>query len=150
MKVLSAGVLLVLAAACGGGRTAPMEGPGPVMASATQVVDEFMLAVADSNLTRMSQLWGTTRGSAAMTGEPADWQRRMIVTQLYLRGGTHKLSGNISLGSDDRRQVTLEFDRGGCTKQVPFTVARLNSGSWLVIGVDISAAGNPARPCGVT
>jgi hypothetical protein len=32
-------------------------------------------------------------------------------------------------------------------KQIPAIVTRARSGGWLVENIDISAAGNPARPC---
>jgi hypothetical protein len=59
---------------CGGGSkpattTTPSAGP-------SHAVDAFMKAVADSNLTRMAELWGTKGGSAAETGKPTDYQRR--------------------------------------------------------------------------
>lgn len=146
--------LLLLAAACGGGGgtvPAPVMDAGSPVSSPTEVVTEFMKAVADSNLTRMGQLWGTARGSAAVTGEPVRWREQVIVMQLWLHGGTSRITGNVpAMGAADRRDITLELERGGCLKQVPFTVIRLASGSWLVANVDISQAGNPARPCGVS
>ncbi len=149
MKRLAPVALLLLAAACGGGRAAPSESPGPVAASATGVVEEFMQAVADSNLTRMGQLWGTTSGSAAATRQPPRWREQVVVMQAYLRGGTFRVIGNVDTAEGEgRRQVTIELDRGGCTKQIPFVVVRLAVGTWLVSNVDISQAGNPARPCG--
>ncbi|MDZ4673393.1 MAG: hypothetical protein SGI84_03000 [Gemmatimonadota bacterium] len=142
---------LLLAAACGGSRPMPAGDAGTPVASPTEVVTEFMQSVADSNLTRMGQLWGTARGSAAVTGEPARWREQVVVMQLYLRGGTSRVTGNVAgMGAADRRDITLELVRGGCTKQIPFTVLRLAGGGWLVTNVDISRAGNPARPCGVS
>jgi hypothetical protein len=35
-------------------------------------VDAFMQAVADSNLTQMASLWGTSAGPAAKTNQPSD------------------------------------------------------------------------------
>lgn len=152
MKRLLLPSLLLLAAACGGGnRPGPTTDAGALVASPDQVVTEFMQAVADSNLTRMGQLWGTARGSAAVTGEPVRWREQVLVMQLYLRGGSSRVTGNVAtMGAADRREITLELVRGGCTKQIPFTVLRLASGGWLVANVDISQAGNPARPCGVS
>jgi len=140
--------LVVLAAACGGSGSGPVvTGALPAVASDTEAVEKFMAAVADSNVARMGELWGTMRGPAAATGQPANWQRRMVVAQLYLRGGSYRISSNVSSG-DGRRELTLDLDRGGCTSQVPFTVARLATGSWVVVNLDVSKAGNPARPCG--
>jgi len=112
------------------------------------VAAAFMRAVADSNLTQMAELWGTSKGSAAATGQPADFLQRIAVMQLYLRGATTKVLGNGPVpGSGDRRQVMLELTRGGCVKQVPFTMVRTKDGAWLVNAVDLNAAGNPAKPC---
>lgn len=148
--VLSAA--LVLAVACGGGRSVSAGGDvGPPVFSPNDVVSQFMQAVADSNLTRMGQLWGTARGSAAVVGEPVRWREQVAVMQLYLRGGSSRVVSNMpGTGPGERRQLTLELERGGCVKQVPFTVLRLQNSSWLVVNVDINQAGNPARPCGVT
>ena len=136
---------LVLLTACGGGgkpaRVEPSAAPAAVAAA-------FMRAVADSNLTQMAELWGTSKGSAAATGQPADFLQRIAVMQLYLRGATTKVLGNGPVpGSGDRRQVMLELTRGGCVKQVPFTMVRTKDGAWLVNAVDLNAAGNPAKPC---
>ena len=59
--------VLVLAACAGGGSAAPGAAPA---ASAERVVQDFMRAVADSNLTKMAQLWGSAKGSAGATHEP--------------------------------------------------------------------------------
>ena len=144
--------VLVLAAACGGGRSALTPGDaGPPVLSANEVVGQFMQAVADSNLTRMGQLWGDAKGPAASTGAPARWREHVAVMQLYLRGGSSRVVSNVpGTGPGERRQLTLELERGGCVKQVPFTVLRLQDASWVVVNVDINQAGNPARPCGVT
>lgn len=153
MKSVPTALLVVLAACAGGGggaggAAAPVPESVPVAESATGAVDAFMQAVADSNIVRMGQLWGTTRGPAAVTGEPVSWQRQLIVVHAYLRGGTYRTTGNVPLDSDQHRQVTVELDRGVCVRQVPFRVRRLASGHWLVVQVDVSQAGNPARPCG--
>ncbi len=152
MKGLLPVALLVLVAACGGSRGAAVDSPGPTAAAPTSgaAVEQFMQAVVDSNLIRMGQLWGTTSGSAAATGQPPRWREQVVVMQAYLKGGTFRVIGNVDTAEGEgRRQVTIELDRGGCTKQIPFTVVRLGSGNWLVVNVDISAAGNPARPCAV-
>jgi len=154
--VRSSALLLVLfAAACGGGSAPPATGvPAPAAAgapaaTAAAAVEQFMAAVADSNLTRMGQLWGTARGAAAVTGQPARWREHIIVMQAYLKGGDFRVISNVeTAGSDGRREVTVELVRGGCSKQIPFTAVRWNAGSWLISNVDISQAGNPVRPCG--
>lgn len=112
-------------------------------------VEAFMTAVADSNISQLGMLWGTARGPAAVTNIPAEWQRRIVVIHAYLRGGSGRVIGDSPTTSGDRRTVTFELTRGGCTKAVPFTTIRLNTGVWLVSDIDLPSAGNPARPCGV-
>jgi hypothetical protein len=137
----------LLLAACGGSRGPMTVSTAPAYESGQAVVEQFMGAVVDSNLTRMGQLWGTSRGPAAVTGDPSDWQRRIVAMQAWLKGGTSRVLGEDRTADDNRRTVTLELTRGGCARQVPFHVLRLSNGSWIVWNVDLEAAGNPARPC---
>jgi hypothetical protein len=108
----------------------------------------FMRAAADSNLARMAELWGSADGPAARTGQPPEWEKRVIIMQTYLRGDSSRVVSDVPVaGSDSQRRVIVELYRPGCVKQIPATVTRSRSGGWLVENVDISAAGNPARPC---
>ena len=131
-------------AACGG-----QSGGGDVAPVGTsgQAVRSFMQAVADSNLTRMAQLWGNSSGPAAVTRQPEHWERRIIVMQAYLKNDSSKVLSDAPVtGKDDERQVIVAVYRSGCMRQVPMTVTR-SKGGWLVQNVDVSTAGNPARPC---
>lgn len=121
---------------------------GPGTGAPSAVTSAFMQAVADSNLTQMGALWGTTKGPASTTNVPSNWMQRVSVIQAYLRGGTAKVVGENLVGSStDRRVVSVELTRSGCTKTVPFTLIRLKDGAWLVNSVDLNAAGVPGRPC---
>jgi hypothetical protein len=110
------------------------------------VAAAFLRAVSDSNLVQMGALWGTSKGPAASTGVPSDWQRRVAVMQLYLRGGEAKVLSEDTFGGD-RREVVVQLERPGCVKQVPFSMIRTKDGGWLVNSIDLNAAGNPANPC---
>jgi len=136
---------LTALAACGGAtRGAAVE---PV-ASASLAMRAFMQAAADSNLARMAQLWGTADGSAAETGKPEGWEKRLIVIQAYLRGDSTRLVSDVPVtGSDNQRRVTVALYRYGCMRQIPATVIRGKGGGWLVEDVNVQSAGNPARPC---
>jgi hypothetical protein len=137
---------LAALAACGGG-TAAGAAAAPV-ASASLAMRAFMQAAADSNLARMAQLWGTAAGSAAETGKPDGWEKRLIVIQAYLRGDSTRLVSDVPVtGMDNKRRVIVALYRYGCMRQIPATVTRGKSGGWLVEEVDITSAGNPARPC---
>lgn len=138
-------VLAVLLAACGGGSTPSTVAP---TTSARGAVDAFMQAVADSNLTRMANLWGTSAGPAAKTNQPSDWEKRVAVMQAYLQNESHRIVGDAPEGTGDTRHaVQVEIRREFCTWVVPFTAIKLGDGTWIVNQVDVAAAGNPGRPC---
>jgi hypothetical protein len=138
-------VLAVLLAACGGGSAPSTVAPST---SARGAVDAFMQAVADSNLTGMANLWGTSAGPAAKTNQPSDWEKRITVMQAYLQNESHRVVGDTPEGTGDTRHaVQVEIRRELCTWVVPFTAIKLGDGSWIVNQVDVTAVGNPGRPC---
>lgn len=135
-------VLALIVVGCGGSR------PGSVSPDAgpTAAVNQFMRAVADSNLPRMSELWGTSRGSAAATRQPADYERRIQIMHAYLKGTEAKVLGAIER-ADDRVVYQVELARADCRRNVPFTVVRVREEVWVVNAIDLAAAGTPGRPC---
>ncbi len=133
---------LLVACGGGGGSSTPVQ-PAPTAATAVQA---FMQAVADSNLEKMANLWGTASGPAARTGQPQDYQRRIAIIQTYLRNDSYRLTSDVP-ESPDRRALQVQIRRQVCTWSVPFVAIRTANGSWLVNQVDLTAAGNPARPC---
>jgi hypothetical protein len=130
-----------LLAGCGGG--APPVEPAN---SATAAVQGFMQAVADSNLTKMAGLWGTVSGPALKTGQPRDYERRIAIMRAYLRNDSFRLTSDVP-EAPDRRALQVELRRQTCTWSVPFIAIKSGDGAWLVNQVDLTAAGNPARPC---
>jgi hypothetical protein len=108
----------------------------------------FMRAAADSNVTRMAELWGSSGGPASKTNQPNDYQRRVVVMQTFLWSDSSKVVGQAAVpGDNNRRTVTVAIWRGGCMKQFPLTMVRTGGGAWLVSNVDLALTGNPARPC---
>ena len=142
MRIQLSGIVL-LACACGGSGASS---PAPV-SSSPQAVLAFMRAAADSNLRRMAELWGTSRGPASVT-RPANFEKIIFVLQVYLRGDSTKILSDAAMpGDDGRRKVSLALYRGPCVKQIPATTVRLRDGGWIIQAIDITFAGNPARPC---
>lgn len=135
--------------ACSSGTTASSSTAVPAgpAASAEVAVQSFMQAVADSNLERMSSLWGSTKGPASRTKEPPDYERRIVIIQAYLRGAPYRILSNLQDGSNPgRRILQVEIQRDKCTKQVPFTVVRADGG-WLVNSIDLALLGSPGANC---
>lgn len=128
--------------------TAAAQSPSP-QAGSEAAVQGFLRAVADSNLEKMAQLWGTSKGAAAKTHEPSDYDRRIVVMQAYLHGAEFKiLSNTADQGRKDRRTLQVELTRDGCDKIVPFTTVRTRSGSWIVSAIELGELGSPGRQCG--
>lgn len=121
---------------------------GSAQAASEAAVQGFLRAVADSNLDKMAELWGTSKGSAAATHQPSDYQRRLVVVQAYLRGADYRiLSGAPDQSSKDRRVLQVEMSRNGCDKIVPFTTSQSRKG-WLVSAIDLDQLGGPGHQCG--
>jgi hypothetical protein len=139
-RLLFAAVL----AGCSGGSSPETVTPNN---SAKGAVERFMQAVADSNLSQMANLWGTAAGPAGRTGQPPDYERRVAVMQAYLRNESHRIVSDDAEGGEARHALQVEIRRQLCSWTVPFTAIRLADGSWIVNQVDLTKAGNPARPC---
>jgi hypothetical protein len=135
-------LLFTIAVLACGGKAVPvgME-TGPEAA-----LSAFMQAVADSNLNRMAELWGTENGSAAQTRQPQDYQRRVAVMYAYLRGATVRVMGEVERRGSTSVLAT-EVSRADCVKRVPFTMVQTGRGAWLLTAVDISLIGVPGTPC---
>jgi hypothetical protein len=131
-------------AACGSGGAASEVHPA-ITAAAT--VQNFMKAVADSNLTTMAGLWGTARGPAAQTRQPPDYERRIAVMQAYLSHDDFRILSDNPDGSESRRAMQVQIRRQACTWDIPFSVIQLVDKTWIINQVDLGAAGNPAKPC---
>jgi hypothetical protein len=134
-------VTAVLLAACGQSTTTVQPAK-----SAAAAVQGFMQAVADSNISKMASLWGTTSGPAAKTHQPTDWERRVAIIQAWLKSDSYKLTSDVG-ETESRRALVVQIRRKTCTWSVPFVAVKTGDGSWLVNQVDLTEAGNPARPC---
>lgn len=143
MRILTASILTVLIA-CGGG-SQPSTGATP-SAGPTTAVGEFFRAVGDSNLTRMAELWGTSKGSAAETGKPTDYQRRVAVMYTFLKGATAKVLAEVER-TDDKSTLAVEVTRADCRKRIPFTLEKTKDDRWMVTSIELGALGTPGRAC---
>lgn len=143
LAILPSLLLTVGLGGCAGGGAAKTTGPA---LSPRETVSTFLQAAADSNLARMANLWGTSRGPAAQTRTPADWEKRIFIMQAYLRGTTHRIVAEDHGSSADQRILQVQLRRDGCEYMVPFTATRSNLG-WVVSNFDLHGAGVPGRPC---
>lgn len=142
--------VLLLAIACGGGQVSSAS-PDENATTPDAAVKNFLQAVADSNMTRMGRFWGTGKGPAGIVKQPADYERRLLVTQAYLRGSPYRVVG-MDRVSDDRMTVTVDLDRRdsdgkSCVRKVPVGVVRTGKYGWVVTSIDLNQAGPPSRPC---
>ena len=133
----------LLLAACGGQTSTLSPSPGPEYA-----VQEFMAAVADSNLTKMADYWGTAKGAAGEIGSPTDYPKRIEVMQLWLRGYSYRIMASTPTDADRTTQeMQVEMARGDCRKQVGFVAVKTSSARWVIQSIDLNAVGSPMTPC---
>lgn len=136
MRLLRSGFVM-LAAACGGAGSSPTPDPGPA-----QAVADFMQAVADSNLVRMGELWGTSSGPAPTSRET---QMRIQVMHAFLKGSTAQVLSQL-YSTRDRATLQVELRRSDCVRTVPFEMVRAGR-RWIVNAVDLDFVGTPGREC---
>ncbi|MDH4348594.1 MAG: hypothetical protein OEW17_07290 [Gemmatimonadota bacterium] len=145
-------VLVLVLSACGGGSASS---PEPSLAATTPegAVRLFFQAVADSNVAGMARLWGTSNGPALVTGKPADYARRMEVTQLFLRNSPYRVTASTpSAAGSDQRDVQVELDRTDldgkrCVRTISAVVVNAGKHGWIVEAIDLNQAGTPGRSC---
>ena len=109
-------------------------------------VEEFMRAVADSNLTRMSQLYGNGSGSAYVTHQPKGFEKRMVIIQALIHGVQAKTLGEVPAAKGGMRTVTTKLSHNGCTVTIPVNVIKSDLG-WLVHDFDDVEASKINQPC---
>lgn len=140
MRVLLAAFTIALMAC--GGKPGPVNvDPGPAAA-----FDQFMRAVADSNLNRMADLWGATGGPASETNKPNDYQRRLTIMWAYLRGSTGRVVAEVER-TTDRSVLAVDMSRANCTRRLSVTMVRTGKQQWLVNALDLAQMGAPGAPC---
>ena len=144
--VRAAGLVLAVAwlgGACAGGHTG---GTAPTEPEAS--VRAFLNAVKANSLTAMAQLWGTEKGPAARTMNHEEMDKRLTVIRSFLVHDSFEFQPRnmMSASGADQRVLDVKITRKNCKPVVPFTLVRWGGG-WLVQSIDLSAAGNPARPC---
>ena len=104
-----------------------------------------MRAVADSNLTRMAELWGTDRGPASKI-HPKDYEKRIVIMQLFLHGVQARTLGEVPSSKSGLRSVTTELAHNGCKVTISIDVVKSRDG-WLVQNFDLAEAGRVNQPC---
>ncbi len=143
-RPLSLVAVLSLLVGCGGGYQPAI--PAPADPAAT--IRAFLAAATVNNLRDMSALWGTERGPAERSIPRDDLEKRLTVMRTYLQHDSYEIlpSDVPVLGRTGRRLFEVGLERRGCRPVVPFTLVPWDDG-WLVVSVDLAAAGNPAQRC---
>jgi len=134
--------ILLFAAACAGGSAGPAANRTP-----ETTVKAFLAAARDTNVTLMATYWGGPSGPAAQTKEPQGYEKRIEIMQKYLMNDSAKVAAvGTVVEHPDQVMVTMRIYRAKCQNLVPFVAGKWKA-LWLIQNVDLTAAGNPARPC---
>lgn len=115
-------------------------------ATPSAAVQEFMQAVSDSNLQRVAELWGTSKGPASRTHVPQTYQKQIVIIQAMIRRVAVQTLGVVP-AKDGMRTVTTQLTgQGGCKVTIPVNVAKAKEG-WLVHDFRLDDAADVNRPC---
>lgn len=143
--------VVLLALACGGAPGNPV--PEDTATTPEGAVRNFMQALADSNIARMGRYWGTPKGPASIVRQPADFEQRLGVTQVFLRNSPYRILRTEPVAGDDaRKTVVVELNRTDpdgkrCTKALPIGVVDSGKHGWIVHAINLTLAGTPGRAC---
>ncbi len=140
-------VLVALSSlACGGGA-----GPGKLAPQSPQeTLAQFMSAVKDNNISRMSALWGSERGPATNWMKSDELRERLSVVQKYVdHVGYRVIEGPLPVPAhDNMKTFRVELQRqGGCTVVFPIDLVRTKSGGWVVNDVHLGSIPTPGLSC---
>jgi hypothetical protein len=108
-------------------------------------VEEFMRALADSNLTRMADRFGTTSGPWSKT-RPKGYEKQLIIMQAFLRGVHAKALGDVAASKGSMRTVTTQLSNNGCSVTIPINVLKYKD-AWLVHDYDQVEGRKINQPC---
>lgn len=114
-------------------------------ATPSRAVEEFMRAVADSNLVRVAQLWGTAKGPASRTHMPKSYEKQIVIIQAMIRGVQVQTLGDVQ-GKDGMHTVTTLLSNHGCRVTIPVNVVKAREG-WLVHDFKLDDAAEVNKPC---
>jgi hypothetical protein len=140
-RVALLSVSLLAACHAGGGFVAP--------SSPEAAVRSFLNAVKANSIAGMGELWGSKDGPASRWMERTKMEQSLTVIRIYLDHDKYEIMppNGASLDAPERHRVDVRIYRhNGCTPVVPLTAIRAGEG-WLVVDIDLAAAGNPAIPC---
>ena len=125
--------------------------PGVLSAQTTKAaatpagaVVEFMRALADSNLTRMGELFGNAKGPVVKT-KPKGYEKKIVLMQLFLHGVQAQTLGEVP-GKNGMRTVTTLLTSHGCKVTIPVDVVKAPEG-WLVWNFNLPDAAEVNKPC---
>lgn len=114
--------------------------------SASEAVEEYIRAAADSNLSRMGQLFGTDKGTLVRQKD-SQIEKRLVITQAYLAGVKVRALSEVDGARKDERLVTTEIARGSCKVVVPVTAVLSSKDGWLVRNLNLDAVREINAPC---
>ncbi len=133
--------MAALAASC---RSAPA-GSAAGALTASAAVQQFLAAAQASNVTAMSQLFGTASGPITTRESANDVEKRMRALQCYLTHDSARLVDDLP-GTGATRNVTVELTSRTLTRRTVFTTVPGPRQRWFVSAFDIQRLTDLCRP----
>jgi hypothetical protein len=136
-------VALFSAVACGGGGSAPANGPTPSADSevaTSLVVDQFMRAANSNDLDTMARLFGTRTGSILKRDPKDQVDKQMFALASLLRHDSYEIvRRDIVPGRrEEATQLVVRMKVGPRQVDVPYTLVYSMDRNWLVEIIDLT------------
>ena len=130
-------MLLLVAAACGGGQAALGSGVVVGAVGAREAIDAFLATVKKKDIQAMSLVWGTQNGPVREQMERNQMEKRELLLVCYLKHDSFRVVDD-SRGENGRIVFKVELTQGQLKRATNFTAVKGPNERWFLEDVDIT------------
>ena len=130
-------VMLLVAAACGGGRSSVGSGVVVGAVGAREAVEAFLATVRSKDIQAMSLVWGTSNGPVREQMDRNEMEKRELLLVCYLKHDTFRVVED-SRGENGRMLFKVELQQGALKRATTFKAVKGPGERWFMEDVDIS------------
>jgi hypothetical protein len=143
IRSTSAVIITVLAAACGGGQSAPPRTVAPANSevATSLVIDQFLRAANSNDLDTMARLFGTREGSVLLRDPKENVDRQMFALASLLRHESYAIKGYevVPGRREEATRAIVTMTISGREFDVPWTLVYATTNSWMVEEIGLNA-----------
>ena len=130
-------MVLVVAAACGGGRQSVGAGVSVGAVGPREAVEAFLATVRSKDIQAMSLVWGTSNGPVREQIERNELEKRELLLVCYLKHDSFRVVED-SRSDTGRMLYKVEMQQGQLKRTTTFKAVKGPGERWFMEDVDIS------------